>query len=77
MSFTLGDQTPFVRYMKVYEYSEGMPGGRKQPATWLSLLQPPADMPKLPQYQIVLEIDIGLQCEDFKMIFKAKFGTKL
>ena len=74
-SFTLGDKTPFIKYLQVYEYAEGSAGGKKA-VSWSTVTQPPAGLPRLQQYQIVLEADVGLHCEEFKMIFRTRLGGK-
>ena len=71
-SFTVGEHTPFIKYMKVFELSEGC----KKPLSWLNASQPPPGLTKSQQYQIILEMDLGLHSEDFKMVFRTRLGGK-
>ena len=80
-SFTVGDHTPYIKYIQVYEYSNNAAnatggGGRKQQMSWANISNPPPGLKNVEQYQIVLEADLGLTCEDFKMIFRTRFGGK-
>ena len=78
-SFSLGDNTPFIKYMQVYECVGGEGGGcgtKRRAASWAGIIQPPAGLPTSQQFQIVLEAEVGLHCEDFKMIFRTRLGGK-
>ena len=77
-SFSLGDNTPFIKYIQVYECFGGKGGGgaKRRPASWAGIIQPPPGLRTTQQFQIVLEADMGLQCEDFKMIFRTRLGGK-
>ncbi|ESP01610.1 hypothetical protein LOTGIDRAFT_238227 [Lottia gigantea] len=74
-TFTVGNQTPNVKNVRVYEFCEGVPGGQK-PITWVSVNKPPAGIDRMSTYKVIVESDITLHCEDFKMIFHAKVGNK-
>ncbi|XP_055957357.1 uncharacterized protein LOC126821662 isoform X2 [Patella vulgata] len=74
-TFTVGDQTPNIKHVRVFEFCEGVPGGHSN-VTWVNVNQPPAGMDKMSSYKIVLETDLTLHCEDFKMVFRAKVGNK-
>ena len=66
-SFVIGD-TPHVKYVKVFEPSSGTSG--LQTASWTPSCKPG------PEHQLVLEGDIGLHSEDFKIVFKTRLGSK-
>ena len=68
-SFTLGENTPYVKYVQVYECIDA--GGRT-PMTWTNVGSPPPQLTALQQYQLVIEADVGLQCDDFKMVFRTR-----
>ncbi|XP_076463535.1 extended synaptotagmin-1-like isoform X2 [Babylonia areolata] len=74
-TFSTGEQTPNVRNVQVFEYCEGIPGGHK-PITWFSINKPPAGLNKMSNYQLVVQCDVQLLSEDFKMIFRARVGSK-
>ena len=52
--------------------SDGLPGGRKQ-ASWFNVGKPPKELNKLDRYHVVLDMEAGLHCEQFKMVL----GTKI
>ncbi|XP_046355848.2 uncharacterized protein PYUK71.03c-like isoform X2 [Haliotis rufescens] len=74
-TFNVGEQTPHIRNVRVFEFSEGVPGGHK-PCTWFSVNQPPKGLDNMSTYQVVVESDVTMQCEDFKMIFRGRVGSK-
>ena len=74
-AFSLGETTPFIKYMKVYECGEWRTGGRKA-LSWLTVGQPPPGLAQSQQYQIVLEADVALHCDEFKMVFTTRLGGK-
>ena len=74
-TFNTGDQTPNIRNVQVFEYCEGVPGGHK-PITWFNVSKPPAGLDKMATYQLVIQCDLQLIAEDFKMIFRARVGSK-
>lgn len=71
-SFTVGENTPFFKYLKVYECSDNS----KNPLSWLNISSPPRGLSLAQNYQIVLEADVALHAEDFKMIFRTRLGGK-
>ena len=71
-SFTVGENTPFIKYMKVYECSDN----NKKPLSWLNISSPPPGLALSQNYQIVLEADVALHAEDFKMVFRTRLGGK-
>ena len=71
-AFSLGECTPFVQYVKVFEVGDG----GKKPMSWMNINQPPPGLPQAQYYQAVVEADVGLQSEDFKMIFRTRLGGK-
>ena len=72
LSFTVGEHTPFIKYMKVYECSDDS----KTPLSWQNISSPPPGLSLSQNYQIVLEADVALHAEDFKMIFRTRLGGK-
>ena len=72
--FTFGDITPSLRCVKAFECSDGVPGFK--PASWSSICQPPVGLEKLSAYRVVLEADMASRCEDFRMVFQARVGSK-
>ncbi|KAL5008759.1 hypothetical protein ScPMuIL_014340 [Solemya velum] len=73
-AFTFGGQTPSIRHVHVFEYSDGV-GGSK-PVTWVSIDKPPRGLDKMSSFEVVLEADISTQCEDFRMVFSSRVGSK-
>ncbi|XP_021363812.1 extended synaptotagmin-1-like isoform X2 [Mizuhopecten yessoensis] len=73
LSFQFGDQTPAVKYVRAFEYSEGVPGGHK-PVSWVSVHSPPCGLEKMSNYQVVLQAEVDTVCEDFKMVFRSTIG---
>ncbi|KAK7451362.1 hypothetical protein BaRGS_00039834, partial [Batillaria attramentaria] len=74
-AFTTGEQTPSLRNVQVFEYCEGVQGGHK-PITWFNISKPPAGLDKMSSHQLVVQCDAQLMAEDFRMIFRARMGTK-
>ncbi|XP_074652176.1 uncharacterized protein LOC141906731 isoform X3 [Tubulanus polymorphus] len=72
-SFTFGDHGPHVERIRVFEVSDGQPGGRKE-ASWYSIGQPPKELHQMDRYQIVLDTEAGICCEDFRMLLKTKLA---
>ncbi len=72
LGFTVGENTPFFKYVKVYECS----GNSKKPLSWLNISSPPPGLALSQNYQIVLEADVALHAEDFKMVFRTRLGGK-
>jgi hypothetical protein len=75
-TFTTGEQTPIVRNVQVFEYCEGILGKQYKPITWFSIGKPPAGLDKMSTYQLVIQADVQIVAEDFKMIFRARVGSK-
>ncbi|XP_033734634.1 extended synaptotagmin-1-like isoform X2 [Pecten maximus] len=73
LSFQFGDQTPAFKYIRAFEYSEGVPGGHK-PVSWVSVHSPPCGLGKMSNYQVVLQAEVDTVCEDFKMVFRSTIG---
>ena len=74
-SFSVGEQTPYVKYVQAYEYTDKV-GRLKKPMSWSSVMRPPSGLNHFQQYEVVLEADVGLQCDDFKMVFTTRLGGK-
>lgn len=74
-SLSFGDKTPFIRFIQVYECADGV-GGGKRPLSLSIAMQPPPGLQQAHQFQLVLEIDLGIQCDDFLMILRARLGPK-
>jgi len=74
-SFTMGTKTPFIKYMRIFESTEGLGGGRR-PMSWANVAQPPAGLTQASRYQVVLDTHVGLQSDDFMMVFHATMGGK-
>ncbi|XP_025104942.1 tricalbin-3-like isoform X2 [Pomacea canaliculata] len=74
-SFTTGEQTPSVRNVQVFEYCEGVVGSRK-PISWFNVNKPPAGLDKMTSYQLVVQFDTHMICDDFRMVFRARVGSK-
>ncbi|CAL1533878.1 unnamed protein product [Lymnaea stagnalis] len=74
VNFTVGEQTPNVRNMRTFECSESTPGSL-QPISWFNVHRPPAGLEKLSTYQVVIEADVSMVSEDFKMIFRGRVGS--
>ena len=64
-----------MKYVHVYEYVDGGPGGKK-PMSWSNVAQPPPGLVTAQQYQVVIEAEVGLNCDDFKMIFRTRMGGR-
>ncbi|XP_060068931.1 extended synaptotagmin-1-like [Ylistrum balloti] len=73
LSFTFGDKTPAFKYVRAFEYSEGVPGGHK-PVSWVSVHSPPCGLEKMSNYQVVLQAEVDTACEDFRMVFRSTIG---
>ena len=44
--------------------------------SWASVGSPPGGLSRVQSYQVVLETEVGLLCDDFKMVFCARLGGK-
>ncbi|KAK3702728.1 hypothetical protein RRG08_042714 [Elysia crispata] len=73
-AFNLGEQTPHIKNVRTFECSESTPGSL-QPISWFNVHRPPAGLDKASSYQVVVEADISLMSEDFKMIFRGRVGS--
>ncbi|XP_055878797.1 uncharacterized protein LOC106052623 isoform X3 [Biomphalaria glabrata] len=73
-SFTVGEQTPNIKNVRTFECSESTPGSL-QPISWFNVHRPPAGLQQLSSYQVVVEADLSLVSEDFKMIFRGRVGS--
>ncbi|XP_065354006.1 uncharacterized protein LOC135948588 isoform X3 [Cloeon dipterum] len=69
--FTLGDQTPHVRSVRAFDVSGG---GVRRPLSPASLARPPAGLALKLNHQVALEADVRLDCDDFRMILRSRFG---
>ena len=74
-SFTLGEKTPFIKSVHVYEYVDVGLAGKKM-MSWASIVQSAAGLVRAQQHHIIIEADVGLVGEDFAMVFHAKVGGK-
>lgn len=77
-SFSLGANTPFIKFIQVFECFSGGEGGvaMRRPASWAAIIPPPSSLTTTQTFQIVLEADLGLQCDDFRMVFRSRLGGK-
>ncbi|XP_059178126.1 uncharacterized protein LOC131957377 isoform X2 [Physella acuta] len=73
-SFSIGEQTPNFKNVRVFECSETTPGSL-QPISWFNVHRPPAGLVNLSSYQVVIETDVSMMSEDFKMIFRGRVGS--
>ncbi|XP_059473484.1 uncharacterized protein LOC132195473 isoform X2 [Neocloeon triangulifer] len=69
--FTLGDQTPHVRSVRAFDVSGG---GVRRPLSPASLARPPPGLALKLNHQVALEADVRLDCDDFRMILRSRFG---
>lgn len=74
-TFTLGTNTPSIRHVRVFEYAEGIPRGSKTLA-WLDVTKPPPGLENKSEFKVVVEVDVDMLCEDFRMVFKILVGGK-
>ena len=72
--FTLGNRTPYLKYLRVYDTSADL---RKQMASEVSYRNPPSDLPIRPKYQVVIDADMGLDAPESKMIIRMKIGNRM
>jgi hypothetical protein len=71
-TFNMGNKTPFVKYVHVHEAADG----KKCPMSWTNISSPPNGLAHLQKYELIIEADVGLLCEDFKMVLNARLGGK-
>lgn len=64
-----------MRNVQVFEYCEGVVGSRK-PISWFNVNKPPAGLDKMTSYQLVVQFDTHMICDDFRMVFRARVGSK-
>lgn len=69
--FTLGDQTPHVSSVRAFDVTGG---GVRRPLNASTLARPPAGLALRLNHQVVLEADVRLDCDDFRMVLRARFG---
>uniref|UniRef100_A0A0B7ARF5 Uncharacterized protein n=1 Tax=Arion vulgaris TaxID=1028688 RepID=A0A0B7ARF5_9EUPU len=74
VTFSVGEQTPNIKNLRTFECSESTPGSL-QPISWFNVHCPPAGLDKLSSYQVVVEADISMMSDDFKMIFRGRVGS--
>lgn len=75
LTFSLGINTPTVRHIRVFEYAEGVPRGSKTLA-WLDITKPPPGLENKSSFKVVVEVDVDMISEDFRMIFKVGLGSR-
>lgn len=73
-TFTFGETTPTIQHIKAFELTDGPPFGRR-PIAWSSIWSPPQGLENMSSYQVVLELDMQSNLEDFLMVFLAKVGS--
>ncbi|CAH1793049.1 unnamed protein product [Owenia fusiformis] len=73
--FSLGEQTPYIKYVRAFENADGIPEGTT-PVSWLDMIHPPNGLSMVSDYQIGLVIDIGVLSEDFVMVFNTRMSKK-
>nr|XP_022329862.1 tricalbin-3-like isoform X4 [Crassostrea virginica] len=74
-TFTFGETTPTVQHVKAFELTaDGPPFGRR-PIAWSSIWSPPQGLENMSSYQVVLELNLQSNLEDFLMVFLAKVGS--
>ncbi|XP_052057688.1 uncharacterized protein LOC127698326 isoform X6 [Mytilus californianus] len=71
--FTFGDHTPSIKYVRTFEYMDGVPGGRK-PVSWVNINTPPTGLDRVSSYQLVCEVDTQNLLDQFQMVFAARVG---
>ena len=74
--FSTGDQTPTFRNMKMLECSEGSRDVLCTPHSWSNINKPPVGLDKMANYQLVLQCDLQLIADDFKMIYRTRLGSQ-
>ena len=47
----MGENTPYIKYIQVYEYTDAAPGG-KQAMSWANITAPPPGLKAVQQYQV-------------------------
>ena len=75
MSFTLGEKTPFIKYIDVFEYIDVDLVSKKVMSS-SRVIQSANSLVRAQQHQIVIEADVGLVGEDFAMVIRANVGGK-
>ncbi|XP_064601756.1 uncharacterized protein LOC135467816 isoform X3 [Liolophura sinensis] len=73
-SFMIGEETPHLKNVTVFEFDDGYPGGQK-PINWRTVMQPPFGLHKLSSFKVVVEADLALHSNDFKMTFRSLLGV--
>ncbi|KAJ9589915.1 hypothetical protein L9F63_016976, partial [Diploptera punctata] len=70
--FTLGDQTPCVKSVRVFDVSEG----KRVPLTVASLQQPPSGLTLSLHHQVAVVADVCLDSDDFRMVLRTRLFGK-
>jgi len=72
--FTLGNRTPYFKYLRVYDMSDDL---RKLMASDVTYRNPPKDLMIRPKYQVAIDADMGLDAPDSNMTIRLKLASKL
>ncbi|XP_021917858.1 uncharacterized protein PYUK71.03c-like isoform X2 [Zootermopsis nevadensis] len=70
--FTLGEQTPYVKAVRVFDVHQG----KRIPLSARSLQQPPGGLAQSVHHQVALEADICLDSDDFRMVIRTRLFGK-
>lgn len=70
--FTLGDQTPYVKAVRVFDLNQG----KRMPLSARSLQQPPNGLAMRVHHQVALEADVCLESDDFRMVIRTRLFGK-
>lgn len=70
--FTLGEQTPYVKAVRVFDVNQG----KRIPLSSQSLQQPPGGLAQSMRHQVALEADVCLDSDDFRMVIRTRLFGK-
>ncbi|XP_068082073.1 uncharacterized protein [Anabrus simplex] len=71
LNFTLGEQTPRINAVRVFDISQG----QRVPLSVHSL-RPPSGLALNVRHQLALEADVGLDSDDFQLVLRARLFGK-
>ncbi|XP_069673106.1 uncharacterized protein [Periplaneta americana] len=70
--FTLGEQTPYVKAVRVFDVNQG----KRIPLSARNLQQPPSGLALSLHHQVALEADVCLDSDDFRMVLRTRLFGK-
>lgn len=73
LSFSLGDKTPYIKYVQIFDFVDG---STRRLSTWMQPVATSDSFRRVHKYQIVIEADLGLQCDTFELIFRVRLGGR-